>query len=232
MLPSKSEKLKIVVVDDHPMFREGVVRLIEAEAGMVVVATGGTALEAVQLAALHEPDVMLLDVHMAGGGVAAARTIQQSRPGVRILMLSMSDDQDLMMLSLKHGAVGYLLKGIGGPALVDAIRLATSDLGGIDSAEARALLADEHAHHPQHSPRGRQRSHGCRALTELETGWLTRTEAGQAPSVIARELGLDARAAASVVSAILINKRIARAGAPAQQSPVALPPANPSVTRH
>ena len=228
MPQNKSDKIKIVVVDDHPMFRDGVVRLIEADPGMAVVATGSNALEAVQLAALHEPHIMLLDVNMVGGGVAAARTIRQSRPGIKILMLSMNEDQDVMMRSLRYGAVGYVLKGIGGAALLCALRLALSNAGSIDKTVARNLLATDQA---AHGNRGRGRPNGCRQLTELETSWLSHAEGGMQPDAIAHQLGVDPEVAASVVSAILINQCAGQASlaTPASVAPV---PSRTTMTRH
>lgn len=227
MLPNKPDKIKIVVIDDHPMFREGVVRLIEAEPSMVVVGTGGTALEAVQLAALHEPDIMLLDMNMLGGGVAATRTIQQSRPNIKILMLSMSEDQDQMMLAFRNGAIGYLLKGIGGAALLRAIQLALGTTWSIDVHEAKALLAQEQA---DRGKSARVRTSGSRPLTELETSWLLHAENGLAPEAIARELALDDKAASCVVSAILINRSVSQAIA--APTAVLSPVINRNVTRH
>lgn len=200
---SKKATAKIIVVDDHPMFREAVARTLGAEPGFAVVAMGGSALEAVQLAALHDPDVMLLDVNMTGGGIAACRTIKVSRPKTRVLMLSMCEDPDLMVLALKSGAVGYLLKGIAGRDLTRTIRMALSRLPPIGVSQARCYLELD----AQFGKQGqRAKSIGYRKLTDLELTWLSLAASGAASTEIAGRLDLDETTASSIVSAIHINR--------------------------
>ncbi len=203
MPKSRIDTVKIVVVDDHPMFREGVARLIAAEPGMTVVATASTALEAVQLAALHEPDVMLLDVNLAGGGIAAAKTIRISRPVIKTIMLSMSEEPNHVASALTHGAIGYLYKGIGGADLVRVIRLALTEIDDFEAAEATAVLAEEAG---WRTDRSRSRPNGCRPLIELETTWLSHAANGVAPDAIAVRLGIPRQVGTGIVTAIRINR--------------------------
>ncbi|MFM9939991.1 MAG: response regulator transcription factor [Hyphomicrobiaceae bacterium] len=199
----RADKVRIIVVDDHPMFRDAVTRVIESEPGMAVVAIGATALEAVQLAALHEPSLMLLDINMLGGGLAAARTIRTSRPGIKPVILSMSEDLDHVTAALTHGAVGYVLKGISGGDLVRAIRVALEVPADFEPAQARALLAAETRWQTE---RRRSRPNGSRPLTEMETSWLTLAEAGVTSADASVRLGLPAHVASAIVTAIRVNQ--------------------------
>jgi DNA-binding NarL/FixJ family response regulator len=100
---------RIVIADDHPPTRAGVRYTLEA-AGMVVVAESGDAAGAVAAAIEHEPDLCLLDIHMPGGGVQAAAKIANALPGVKIVMLTVSRDDDDLFEAIRAGAAGYLLK--------------------------------------------------------------------------------------------------------------------------
>jgi NarL family two-component system response regulator LiaR len=104
--------LRVVVADDDPLARR-VVRDALQEAGMVVVADAGNGREAVELTLHYEPDLVLMDVLMPEmDGIAAAQSIREQAPEVKVVMLSMSDDDDLGLLGLRAGASGYLTKDI------------------------------------------------------------------------------------------------------------------------
>lgn len=118
-----TDVIRVVVVDDHPMFRAGVVASLAAEPGVEVVGEGSSAAEAVSLAAVHEPDICLLDIAMPGGGHAAAREITSAHPQTRVVMLTVSEDQDDLLAAMKAGASGYVLKGAAGSELVGVLRM-------------------------------------------------------------------------------------------------------------
>ena len=113
--------IRICVVDDHPLLREGVVGTLSA-AGMDVVGSGASADDARRLANEHGPDVMLLDISMPGDGLAAARAIAQSHPKIQTIMLTVSEREDDVIAAMDAGARAYVLKGIGGPELLATIR--------------------------------------------------------------------------------------------------------------
>jgi DNA-binding NarL/FixJ family response regulator len=117
-----SETIRVVVVDDHPMFRAGVVASLAAEAGVEVLGEGSSAEEAVRLAEQHAPDICLLDIVMPGGGLNAARDITAALPATRVVMLTVSEDEDDLLAAMKAGASGYVLKGAAASELVDVLR--------------------------------------------------------------------------------------------------------------
>jgi two-component system, NarL family, nitrate/nitrite response regulator NarL len=114
-------KIRIAVVDDHPLLREGVVGTLRA-AALDVVGVGASAADATRIAGEQAPDVMLLDISMPGGGVEAARAIAKAHPGVRTIMLTVSEREDDVMAAMEAGARAYILKGVGGPELLATIR--------------------------------------------------------------------------------------------------------------
>lgn len=118
------DPIRVVVADDHPMFRAGVVASLAAAPDIEVVAEGSDAPEALALVREHLPDVALLDVNMPGGGIAAARDIATSSPAVRVVMLTVSEDEDDVLAAMQAGAQGYVLKGAGARELIGAIRSA------------------------------------------------------------------------------------------------------------
>ncbi len=113
--------IRIGVVDDHPLLREGVANTLKA-AAMDVVGVGASASDAARLAGEHEPDVMLLDISMPGGGVEAARAIARSHPKIKTIMLTVSEREDDVIAAMEAGARAYVLKGICGPELLATIR--------------------------------------------------------------------------------------------------------------
>ena len=137
---------RVIVVDDHPLFLEGVIQTLEAEADISVVGKGSNATDALSLAVDNLPDVILLDVSMPGGGITAAKSIALACPVVRIGMLTVSESDDDVIQSLQAGAHGYILKGIGGGALVDVVRgLHAGDLYVSPSLAAQLLTDSKNA---------------------------------------------------------------------------------------
>ena len=116
-------KIRVCVVDDHPMFRDGVAFTLAAQADMEVVGLGGSAADAVRMASENSPDVIVLDMTMPGGGMTAVAQIGQHFPQVRTLMLTVVADEEQVCTALKLGARGYLLKGSSGTELAQSVRL-------------------------------------------------------------------------------------------------------------
>jgi len=116
------DNVRIVVVDDHPLFRNGVAVTLATAPEFEVAGQGVNADEAVELAVDLLPDIMLLDISMPGGGIAAAQRIAAACPVVKIVMLTVSERDDDVVSALRAGARGYILKGIGGAELVAIVR--------------------------------------------------------------------------------------------------------------
>ena len=114
--------IRIAVIDDHPMFREGTVRTLMDAVGFEVVGEGASATDAVASARESIPDVMLLDLHLPGGGINAAANISQACPNVRVIALTASEDEEDVTAALNAGARGYLLKGSSGYEVVETVR--------------------------------------------------------------------------------------------------------------
>lgn len=120
-----SGKLRVLLIDDHKLFRSGVRALLARQADIEVVGEAADGLDGVQQARQLRPDVILLDLHMPGvTGREAVRTLSEELPATRVLMLTVSEDAQDLLDTLHAGAAGYLLKNIDAEYFVDAIRRA------------------------------------------------------------------------------------------------------------
>ena len=114
-------RLRVVLVDDHQLFRSGV--RTELGPDVDVVADAGTVDSAIAAIEVHRPDVVLVDVHMPdGGGAAVIRRVHRERPDTRFLALSVSDAPEDVIATIRAGARGYVTKTISGPELAEAVR--------------------------------------------------------------------------------------------------------------
>ncbi len=115
--------IRILLADDHPLFREGVASSLSASPDFDVIAQAGSGEEAIELALALNPDMVLLDVSMPGmGGIAAASAIAAAQPNVRIMMLTVSETPESLLAALKAGAHGYALKGVSAAELRAIVR--------------------------------------------------------------------------------------------------------------
>ncbi|MDP3086088.1 MAG: response regulator [Rubrivivax sp.] len=118
-------EIRILVVDDHTLFRRGLIALLARDPSLKVVADAGDAGSAQRLAREHQPDLILLDNHLPGvSGVNALPSLRDAAPAARVMMLTFSEDEADLAAALQGGACGYLLKTIEGDALSAAIRRA------------------------------------------------------------------------------------------------------------
>jgi two-component system, NarL family, nitrate/nitrite response regulator NarL len=117
-----SGAIRIAVIDDHPMFREGAVQTLTCTEGIEVVGEGATAADALKVAEELRPDVMLLDISLPGGGVEAAASIARACPSVRAVMLTASESELDVASALQAGARGYILKGSSAAEVVETVR--------------------------------------------------------------------------------------------------------------
>ncbi|MEI8168075.1 MAG: response regulator transcription factor [Rhodoferax sp.] len=122
-----SNPVDILVVDDHPLFRQGVVHSLEMDAGFRIVGEASSGEEALTLALALLPDVVLLDVNMPGwSGIVTAEKIALACPATAIVMLTGSEDKDKLLAALKAGARAYVLKGVSAKELAKVVRAAVA----------------------------------------------------------------------------------------------------------
>ena len=139
---SAANAIRVVIVDDHPMMREGIAQTFSREPDIDVIGQGGSAADAVRLAEDLLPDVMLVDINMPGGGLEALKRIAVTCPAVAVLVISVRDDQQTVSASLKIGARGYVLKGVAAEELVRIVRAANRGEAYVTPALAARLLAE------------------------------------------------------------------------------------------
>ena len=120
-----ARRIRIVVIDDHTLFRRGITALLTRVPDFDVVGEAADGFEGIKTVARHRPDVVLLDLNMPGiSGIDALAAILKEAPGTHVVMLTVSEEADDLMLALRSGALGYLLKNIESDFLVDSVRRA------------------------------------------------------------------------------------------------------------
>ena len=136
------EPIKVLIADDHPMFRAGVRSMLRREASVMLVGEATTGNAAIGLAAELQPDVILMDLHMPDvNGIDATRRILQQHPHMYVLVLTMFEDDDSVFAALRAGARGYLVKGADKPEIVRAINGVASGEAIFGPAIAQRLIA-------------------------------------------------------------------------------------------
>ncbi len=177
--------IRVVIADDHELYRRGMAVVVELDGSAVVVGQAGNGDEAVAVCAAEAPDVVLMDVRMPGsGGIEACRRIRTVVPTTRILMLTMSDDELDLFEAVKAGASGYLLKDLPGEEVAEAIRKVYEGQAIIPPGMAATLLQEfgrlSRESDPVSSPDTR--------LTDREVEVLRLVALGQANREIAESL--------------------------------------------
>ncbi|MHB1132074.1 MAG: response regulator [Chloroflexota bacterium] len=117
------EKIKIMIADDHPIFRQGLRGILAAEPDMEVVAETADGNQAIELSRSLSLDVLLIDAHLPGkDGIEVARTVKMHSPSTGIVLMTAQDDEEQLFQAIKVGAAGYYLKDIDPPVLLEALR--------------------------------------------------------------------------------------------------------------
>jgi len=145
-----TEPIRIVIADDHPLFREGVFHSLAAEPDLAVVGQAESGEEALRLAMDLLPDVVLLDVGMPGwGGLATVEKLSQACPATKVVMLTVFDDEDRLLTAFKAGARGYVLKGVPARDLANIVRLVAAGDVYVSPTLAAGMLRELTGKRPQ-----------------------------------------------------------------------------------
>lgn len=133
--------MRIAIVDDHPLLREGVARSL-SEAGMFeICGEGASAADAIRLTTELRPDILLIDLSMPGGGLLALQTISEREPNTKIVVLTVSEANDDAAAALNAGARGYVLKGVGSKMLAEILKSVADGETYVSPAVAARMLA-------------------------------------------------------------------------------------------
>ena len=190
--------VSLLVVDDHPVVRDGLRGMFAATTGFAVVGEAADGREAVTLAADLRPDVVLMDLRMpGGGGLPATASIAASHPGTAVVVLTMSDDDDSVFAALRAGARGYLLKESEGADIARAVRAAARSEAVFGPRIADRVLAFFA------SSRGRSTAVPFPELTDREREVLDLVAHGLPNAAIATRLFLSEKTVRNRVSDVL-----------------------------
>jgi DNA-binding NarL/FixJ family response regulator len=196
--------IRIVVVDDHPIVRDGLVAVLGTQPDMGVVGTAGTGAEAVQVVGEMKPDIVLLDLEMPGmDGVEALTQMRRAYPDVRAIVFTAFDTDERIMQAVKAGAQGYLLKGTPRQEIFDAVRIVHSGRSLLHPVAASSLLRHIRKGTEAATPEERARTRTVATLTGREAEVLGLLARGLQNKEMAVELDVSIRTVKYHVSSIL-----------------------------
>jgi len=179
------EPLRVLLVDDHVLFRKGIASLLSARQDLTVVGEAGDGVEAVKIARETMPDIVLMDVNMPErGGLETVKILKREMPHVQIVMLTVSDDDDDLFAAIKNGARGYLLKNLEPQQLykmLDGIREGEAPISGMMASK----ILQEFRQPDQNQP---EETEGIDELTPREVEVLEQVVTGATNKEIAKTL--------------------------------------------
>src|SRR5919112_2672821 len=195
---------RVLIADDHPLFREGMRGRLNRVADIVVVGEAANGEEAVELARELEPHVVLMDIKMPGlNGIEATRDILRARPSIGVMMLTMFEDDDSVFAAMRAGAKGYLLKDSGGDEVVYTIRAVTSGEAVFGPGVAERIIGFFSG------PRSAAPQRAFPELTEREEEILSLVAQGKSNQEIAGQLFVSLKTVRNHVSNILVKLQVA-----------------------
>ena len=198
-----SDDVRVLIADDHPIFRDGLRALLATDSTIQLVGEAADGTDVQHMVGELQPDIVLMDLHMPDvDGVAATRKIVQTNPHVAIIVLTMFDDDDSVFAAMRAGARGYLLKGTKQADLIRAIHLVAS--GGAMFGPAVAQRMIEFFARPRHSA-----ALPFPQLTEREHEILDLLAQGQPNASIAARLSISDKTVRNHVSNIFAKLAVA-----------------------
>jgi DNA-binding NarL/FixJ family response regulator len=198
------DTVRVLIADDHPLFREGMRGRLDRVADVAVVGEAASGDEAVELAHKLEPDVILMDIKMPGlNGIEATRDILRACPQIGVLVLTMFEDDDSVFAAMRAGAKGYLLKDSGGEGVVHAIRAVASGEAVFGPGVAERIIGFFSV------PRSAAPQRAFPELTEREEEVLSLVAQGKSNQEIARQLFVSLKTVRNHVSNILLKLQVA-----------------------
>jgi DNA-binding NarL/FixJ family response regulator len=197
------ETLRILIADDHPMVRKGLRTLLSSHDDLELVGEATNASKAVELTTTLLPDVVLMDLHMPGGGIEATRQITHTSPSVRVLVVTMFKDDDSVFTALRAGARGYILKDADEDEMLRAIRAVAGGEAIFSPEVATRVLAYFS------KPRSTFPAELFPELTAREREILELIVQAKSNADIARNLGLSLKTVANYVSNIFSKLQVA-----------------------
>jgi len=198
------EQVRILIADDHPLFRKGMRALLESLPDWEVVGEAATGEEAIDLAGTLAPDIVVMDLQMPGGsGIVATRAILNASPHIRILMVTLFDDSESVFTALRAGARGYVLKDAGADEMTRAIRAVVRGEAIFSPAIANRLIDFFTTPHPT-VPKEM-----FPTLTGREREVLGLIAQGHSNSEMARQLSLSVKTVHNYVSNVFSKLQVA-----------------------
>ena len=195
--------IKVLLTDDHHLFREGLSRILRDAPGIDLVGCATTGEEAIELVEQRKPDVILMDINMPGmGGLEAARRIRINHPDIHILMLTISEQEEDLFKAVRLGARGYILKNSSSQELLEAIRQVYQGEAPITPAMAVKLL-DEFASLSATVPQETFDRQNVEALTQREEEVLRLVARGLSNKEIGEALSISPLTVKAHLSSIL-----------------------------
>ena len=198
------DEIRVLIADDHPVFRYGMKALLQSVSGIEVVGEATTGEETIAMAKELQPDVILMDIKMPGiNGVEATRRIVQTHPGISVLVVTMLEEDDAVFAAMRAGARGYLVKGADQDEVLRAIRAVASGEAIFGQAIAQRLI------HFFATPRETAALQAFPDLTDREAEILLLMAEGRSNAQIAQRLVVSEKTVRNHVSNIFSKLQVA-----------------------
>jgi DNA-binding NarL/FixJ family response regulator len=200
---TEGQPIRVMIVDDHEIVREGLRTLLGKQKGMSIVGEAASTKEAIENAARARPDVVIMDVRLPdGSGIEACRTIRESRPETGVIMLTSYADDEALFASIIAGAAGYLLKDARGQTVLDAVTAVAQGRSLLDPTVTGKVL--------ERVRKGPEQDPGIASLTEQERKVLEHVAEGKTNREIGEIMFLSEKTVKNYVSRILDKLGLSR----------------------